>query len=182
MLFRSFEVNAVDYLLKPVDPARLEQAVERTRRRLASERSGAIGPQRPSTDTLALGPQQLQAIMRLVADRRAKREQFALKVGDRLLLVHADEIIFASTVDEVIQVATAQHIGASNFRTLEELHAHLDPAIFWRVHRGHVVNINMIKEIVPWLRNCILRMKDPKATEIPVSRAQTQRLREYLKL
>jgi len=55
--------------------------------------------------------------------------------------------------------------------------------VFWRVHRSHLVNINKIKEIVPWFsRNYILRMKDDKATEIPVSRTQTRRLREYLKL
>ena len=66
---------------------------------------------------------------------------------------------------------------------LDELHARLDPSVFWRVHRSHLVNINKIKEIVPWFsRNYILRMKDEKATEIPVSRTQTRRLREYLKL
>ena len=64
-----------------------------------------------------------------------------------------------------------------------DIKARLDPAVFWRVHRSHLVNINKIKEIVPWFsRNYILRMKDAKATEIPVSRTQTRRLREYLKL
>ena len=66
---------------------------------------------------------------------------------------------------------------------LDELQARLDPSVFWRVHRSHLVNINKIKEIVPWFsRNYILRMKDEKATEIPVSRTQTKRLRDYLKL
>ena len=61
--------------------------------------------------------------------------------------------------------------------------ARSDPDVFWRVHRSHLVNINKVKEIVPWFsRNYILRMKDTKATEIPVSRSQTRRLREYLKL
>jgi len=59
----------------------------------------------------------------------------------------------------------------------------LDPGIFWRVHRSHLVNINKVKEIVPWFnRNYLLRMKDEKMTEIPVSRNHTRRLREYLKL
>ena len=67
--------------------------------------------------------------------------------------------------------------------TLDDLQERLDPDVFWRVHRSHLVNINKIKEIVPWFsRNYILRMKDPKGTEIPVSRSQTKRLREYLKL
>ena len=56
----------------------------------------------------------------------------------------------------------------SNYRTLDDLQARLDPDVFWRVHRSHLVNINKIKEIVPWFsRNYILRMKDAKGTEIP---------------
>jgi two-component system LytT family response regulator/two-component system response regulator LytT len=99
------------------------------------------------------------------------------------LLVHADEILYASLADDSITVVTNQHAGTSNYRTLDELQARLDPAVFWRVHRSHLVNINKIKEIVPWFsRNYILRMKDEKSTEIPVSRTQTRRLREYLKL
>ena len=104
-------------------------------------------------------------------------------VGERFVLVQADDVFFASLADETITVVTDQHVGTSNYRTLDELHARLDPSVFWRVHRAHLVNINMIKEIVPWFsRNYILRMKDAKATEIPVSRTQTRRLREYLKL
>src|SRR5262249_32960570 len=84
---------------------------------------------------------------------------------------------------EGISVVTSQHAGTSNYRTLDELHERLDPTVFWRVHRSHLVNVNKIKEIVPWFRrNYILRMKDEKTTEIPVSRTQTRRLGEYLKL
>jgi two-component system LytT family response regulator/two-component system response regulator LytT len=92
-------------------------------------------------------------------------------------------MIFASVADDSITVVTNQHTGTSSYRTLDELQAHLDPGVFWRVHRSHLVNINKIKEIVPWFsRNYILKMNDEKATEIPVSRTQTRRLREYLKL
>ena len=164
----AFEVNAVDYLLKPVDPARLETAVERARRRVASDR--------PTND-------QLEKIVQLVAERQSRRERIAIKVGERFLLVLAEDIVFASLVDDQVSVATDEHAGASSFRTLDELQARLDPGVFWRVHRSHLVNINKIKEIVPWFsRNYILRMKDAKSTEIPVSRTQTRRLREYLKL
>ena len=97
--------------------------------------------------------------------------------------MQADDIIYASMVDDSIVVVTRQHAGTSNYRTLDELQARLDASVFWRVHRAHLININMIKEIVPWFsRNYILRMKDGKATEIPVSRTHTRRLREYLKL
>ena len=173
----AFEVNAVDYLLKPVDPARLEVAVERARRRIQLERP-------PSAANAAIGSHdQLEKLIELVAERQSRRERLAIKVGERFLLVQAEEIIYASLADESITVVTGQHAGTSNYRTLDELHARLDPSVFWRVHRSHLVNINKIKEIVPWFsRNYILRMKDEKATEIPVSRTQTRRLREYLKL
>jgi two-component system LytT family response regulator/two-component system response regulator LytT len=99
------------------------------------------------------------------------------------LLIQAEEIIFASLADESINIVTGDITGISNYRTLDELQAKLDPEVFWRVHRSHLVNIHQIKEIVPWVsRNYILRMKDEKVTEIPVSRSQTKKLREHLKL
>jgi two-component system LytT family response regulator/two-component system response regulator LytT len=175
----AFEVNAVDYLLKPVDPARLDTAVQRARRRIASERHPGIG----DGGSAALPTDQLEKILQLVSERQSRRERLAIRVGERLLLVQAEEIIHASLADEIITIVTSQYSGTSNYRTLDELHARLDPSVFWRVHRSHLVNINKIKEIVPWFsRNYILRMKDPKGTEIPVSRTQTRRLREYLKL
>ena len=174
----AFEVNAVDYLLKPVDPARLEIALERARKRITSERqlNGEAGRS-------SIGADQLEKIVQLVSERQSRRERLAIKVGERFLLVQAEEILYASLADEAITVVTSQHAGTSNYRTLDELQARLDPSVFWRVHRSHLVNINKIKEIVPWFsRNYILRMKDEKSTEIPVSRTQTRRLREYLKL
>jgi two-component system LytT family response regulator/two-component system response regulator LytT len=107
----------------------------------------------------------------------------AIRVNERFVLVQADEVIHASVVDEAIVVVTNLVSGTSNYRTLDELQTRLDPAVFWRVHRSHLVNITKIKEIVPWFsRNYLLKMKDSKATEIPVSRSQTRRLREYLQL
>jgi two-component system, LytTR family, response regulator len=175
----AFEVNAVDYLLKPVEPTRLHVAVERARRRISVARvldNGAAAGQR-------LDPAQLERIVELVTERQSRRERLAIKVGERFMLVQAEDIIYASLVDEGITVVTDQHSGTSNYRTLDDLQDRLDPSQFWRVHRSHLVNINKIKEIVPWFsRNYILRMKDAKSTEIPVSRTQTRRLREYLKI
>ena len=164
----AFEVNAVDYVLKPVDPSRLETAVSRARRR-----KGETEPLQG----------QLDRLVRMMAGQKDRRDQVAVKINDRFVLVQADDIIHASLVEDSINIVTNQVSGTSNDRTLEELHARLDPEVFWRVHRSHLVNINKVKEIVPWFsRNYILRMKDAKATEIPVSRSQTRRLRDYLKL
>jgi two-component system response regulator LytT len=164
----AFEVNAVDYVLKPVERPRLEQALQKARRRL---------------DAHTPLNEHLEKIVRLMGDRQQRREQVAVKVGERFLLVQADDVIYASLNGDTISIVTGQTAGTSNYRTLDELQASLDPGTFWRVHRSHLVNINKIKEIVPWFsRNYILRMKDAKATEIPVSRSQTKRLRDYLKL
>jgi two-component system LytT family response regulator/two-component system response regulator LytT len=169
----AFEINAVDYLLKPVESERLGTAVDRVRRRIQTHRPPP-GLQ-PSGD--------IGKLLKLLADRQDRREQLAIKVTDRFLLVHADDVVHASVEDDLITVVTNSLSGTSNYRTLDELQARLDPAIFWRVHRSHLVNINKIKEIVPWFsRNYLLKMKDAKGTEIPVSRSQTRRLREYLKL
>jgi len=172
----AFEVNAVDYLLKPVEQARLEVAVDRARRRVAVgqafDRGGA-----------GVVAAQLEKIVELVAERQSRKERLAIKVGERFMLVQAEDVIYASLRDDEIAVVTDHHAGTSNYRTLDELQDRLDAQVFWRVHRSHLVNINKIKEIVPWFsRNYILRMKDAKTTEIPVSRTQTRRLREYLKL
>jgi two-component system LytT family response regulator/two-component system response regulator LytT len=167
----AFDVNAVDYILKPVEPGRLATAVERVRKRLVPERGGSGLPAN------------LDRVLQLLGDRQNRREQLAVKVGERYLLLQTDEVVHASVEDDVITVVTNSLSGTSNYRTLDELQARLDPAVFWRVHRSHLVNINKIKEIVPWFsRNYILKMRDGKGSEIPVSRSQTKRLREYLKL
>jgi two-component system response regulator LytT len=172
----AFEVNAVDYLLKPVEQVRLEMAIDRARKRISVERAIDKGAPGVNTD-------QLEKIVQIVTERQSRRERLAIKVGERFLLVQAEDVIYASLGDEGITVVTEQHAGTSNYRTLDELHDRLDGGVFWRVHRSHLVNINKIKEIVPWFsRNYILRMKDLKSTEIPVSRTQTKRLREYLKI
>ncbi len=172
----AFKINAVDYLLKPVDVARLEQALQRARRRLAA---GTAAGDRAA----ALANEDLDRIVKLVTDRQTRRGRLAVKAGERLFLVDAGEVIFATLTGDLVTVVTTSLTGTSNYRTLDELQAQLDPEIFWRVHRGYLVNINKIKEIVPWFsRNYVLKMSDGKATEIPVSRSQTKRLREYLRL
>jgi DNA-binding LytR/AlgR family response regulator len=169
----AFSVNAVDYLLKPVDAARLAQTLERVHGRLATAQASR----------LPLTPDDLEKVIEAVQARQGRRDQLVVRVGERFVLVQAEEIVHASLVDEAILVVTNTVSGTSNYRTLDELQARLDPAVFWRVHRSHLVNITRIKEIVPWFsRNYLLKMKDAKATEIPVSRAQTRRLREYLQL
>jgi two-component system LytT family response regulator/two-component system response regulator LytT len=177
---RAFDVNAVDYLLKPFDRARVEQAVERVRGRLAGNTPGSV-PESPVES-------QLDALLRLLnrpqgAARVPQPTKLIVQLQSRLLLIDQAEICFAAIDDGVIRVVTQSFEGHSKCRTLEELLDQLDPAVFWRAHRGFVVNINHIREVVPWFKSSYqLRMNDKKQTEIPVSRAQTKRLRELFNL
>src|SRR5947208_535682 len=76
-----------------------------------------------------------------VQARQDRRTQVAIRVGERFVLVQAEEIIHASLIDETIVVVTNAVSGTTNYRTLDELQARLDESVFWRVHRSHLVNI-----------------------------------------
>jgi two-component system LytT family response regulator/two-component system response regulator LytT len=179
---RAFEVNAADYLLKPFDRTRIQQAVERVRGRLApANGNGAIAAASPVES-------QLEALLRLLnrpqgAARAPQPAKLIVQAQNRLLLVDQTEIVFAAIDEGVIRVALQSFEGLSKCRTLEELLELLDPALFWRAHRGFVVNLNHIREVVPWFKSSYqLRMDDKRQTEIPVSRTQTKRLKELFNL
>jgi two-component system response regulator LytT len=169
---KAFEVNAVDYLLKPFDKKRVAQSIQKVRSKI---------------ETGASPSDKLETLVRML---ESQKEQTTSKVlirsMGRLLLIDQRDICYASIEDGVISVVTAGPNGGegqSNCRTLEELLDSLDSKLFWRAHRSYLVNINRIKEVVPWFKSSYqLRMDDKKQTEIPVSRAQTKRLRELFGL
>jgi two-component system response regulator LytT len=189
---RAFDVNAIDYLLKPFDRARVMQAVDRARHRIAeNENQGLATAQRNGAPAAPSADSRLDALIKLIEQNQiqpgrpygAQSGKIVLQAQGRLLLVDQKDICFASIDEGIIHVVTPTIEGQSKCRTLEELFELLDPAIFWRAHRSYLVNINQIKEVVPWFKSSYqLRMSDKKLTEIPVSRAQTKRLRELFKL
>jgi DNA-binding LytR/AlgR family response regulator len=195
---RAFEVNAVDYLLKPFEEARVRQTLQKIRSRQAETVSASIANSSPAIDgdsnTSAAIPVQgpntvddrLDALVRLLEHRQVPAKTAAkivLRVGGRLLLVEQRDICFASIEEGTISVVTHSIEGHSNCRTLEDLLDLLDPALFWRAHRSFVVNTHRIQEVVPWFKSSYqLRMDDRRHTEIPVSRSQTKRLRELFNL
>lgn len=175
---RAFDVNAIDYLLKPFDKARVLQALDRARLRLQEQTAEA----KPA----AASDVRMDVLLKLIEQQQAPRShsgKIVLQSGSRLLLIDQKDICFASIDEGVISVVTPTIEGQSKCRTLEELFDQLDPALFWRAHRSYLVNINHIREVVPWFKSTYqLRMADKKQTEIPVSRAQTRRLRELFNL
>ena len=184
---RAFDVNAVDYLLKPFDRTRVVEAVERVKSRIAGGTPGAAGTGAGSLSESPIEPQ-LEALLRLLkhpqnAERSPQPAKLIVQAQNRLLLVSQSEICFAAIDEGVIRIVTRNFEGQSKCRTLEELLEQLDPAHFWRAHRGFVVNIDHIREVVPWFKSSYqLRMNDKAQTEIPVSRTQTKRLRELFNL
>jgi two-component system, LytTR family, response regulator LytT len=157
----AFKLEALDYLLKPVDRDRLALTVERIRRTLIEPEAAP-----------AAAPVQAPVLSKIL-----------VKSGGRNLIVDAADLVYATIDEGLITVVASTLTGQSNFKTIEELQASLDPAMFWRVHRSYLVNINRIREVVPWFRSSYqLRMDDRKQSEIPVSRVQTKRLRAMFKL
>lgn len=155
---QAFRLEAMDYLLKPVDKDRLVETVERVRRVFQ-------GKQKPE---VAEVPQ---------------RTKLLVKSGNRSFIVDAQDVVYATIDNGLITMVATSVEGQSNYRTLEELQSALDPEVFWRVHRSYLVNIHRIKEVIPWFKSSYqIRMDDKKQTEIPVSRVQTKRLRTLLKL
>lgn len=188
---RAFEVNAIDYLLKPFEQKRVQLAVEKLRSRrteasaVTTESGVEAVPQASAEERLEslLKLLQEQAQASAVAQPRARSGKVVVRASQRLLLADQRDICFASIEEGTISVVTPTLEGASNVRTLEELTDQLDPDTFWRAHRSFLVNIQHIREVVPWFKSSyLLRMDDRKSTEIPVARAQVKRLRELFNL
>jgi two-component system, LytTR family, response regulator LytT len=168
---KAFEVNAVDYLLKPFDKKRVAQSIQKAR---AKREAGGLPTEK------------IDALVKMIESQKQPATKVLLKALGRMLLVDQKDICYAWIEDGVITVVTGGQAGIeghSNCRTLEELLVSLDANLFWRAHRSYLVNINRIREVVPWFKSSYqLRMDDKKQTEIPVSRAQTKRLRELFGL
>jgi two-component system, LytTR family, response regulator LytT len=161
----AFRLQAMDYLLKPLDKNRLAETIERAQRTIQEKK-----PPEPQPGARGVPPP-------------APRHKLLVRANNRNFIVDANEVIYATIDDGLITLVTTNIEGQSNYRTIEDLQANLDRDMFWRVHRSYLVNINRIKEVVPWFKSSYqLRMDDRKRTEIPVSRVQTRRLRELFKL
>lgn len=219
---KAFEVNAVDYLLKPFDSNRLQKTLDKVRsraragggndsvaevddaprtlvpseaprptRRLPLPEAEAPGGSRVRLWEVAQA--KLDTLLRMVEEQAlggspapsgpGRTGRVVVRLGDRLLLVDQKDVCFASIEEGRISVVTKTLEGDSNVRTLEELADQLDPAQFWRAHRSYLVNLQHIREVMPWFKSSYkLRMDDRNGTEIPVSRSQTRRLRELFNL
>ncbi len=164
----AFDVNAADYLLKPVDRDRLGRSIRRAHELVHS-------PERES--------ERMARLLASVRERTGPPAKVLVRTGIRMMLVDAGDVIFATVKDGSVRIVATEFEGHSNYKTLDDLQSTLSEPVFWRPHRSYIVNINRIKEVTPWFKsNYQLVMSDRDRTEIPVSRGQTKRLRELFRL
>ncbi|ACV64480.1 two component transcriptional regulator, LytTR family [Desulfofarcimen acetoxidans DSM 771] len=168
---QAFEVDAVDYLLKPVEPRRLKQAIEKVMKAVG-ESAPAVEKDEEAVDISAgkvkQEPKQIQ-IDRIPAE----------KMGKTVLINEAD-IIYAFTEQDYVYIKTHNDKLLTRF-TLKDLEARLNTNSFFRTHRCYIVNLHKVKEIVPFFNGTYnLVVEDKEGGEVPVSRAQAKKLRKIL--
>jgi len=163
---RAFEVQALDYLLKPFDSERFQGALRRVRRQIDSRETGDIG----------------QRLLALVRDLRpasqSRTDRLVVKSGGRLYFLRADEIDWIEAAGNYVRL----HVGAEGHllrETMNSIESRLNPEIFFRIHRSHIVNIERIKELQPWFNGeyvVILR----NGARLTLSRGYREKLQERL--
>jgi DNA-binding LytR/AlgR family response regulator len=130
---RAFEAGAADYLLKPIQPARLARAIERLRERLAAR-----------AETADADIDLLEARLKPTGTRLIR--WISAAVGDSVRMLGIDEVLYFQAQDKYVRVVTAD--GEAIIRTpIKDILAGLDPDIFWQVHRGTVVRVSAIDRV-----------------------------------
>lgn len=164
---QAFEVNAVDYILKPFEPRRLRQALEKVRKLLEQGQS----------------PRQLKSEEAVRPETgEARLNRIPVERDGKTLLLDQNDLYFAYTQDDGVYLKTFAEHYSTRF-TLKELLTRLDPKIFFRTHRCYIVNLTKVKEIVPFFNGTYtLILSDKQQSEVPVSRNQAGQLKARLGL
>ncbi|MFA5881980.1 MAG: LytTR family DNA-binding domain-containing protein [Eubacteriales bacterium] len=177
---RAFEVNAVDYILKPFDEKRLTQTIKKIVKITQQQQQQA--PNNPAngnrTDQPVVFPEEAgpggQKPPTIKIDRIPAEKQ------GKTILVNESDIIYAFTEQDYVYIKTFKDKLFTRF-TLKELESRLNPAVFFRTHRCYLVNLHKVKEIIPFFNGTYtLIVEDHEKSEVPVSRAQAKKLRKIL--
>jgi len=166
---RAFEVNAVDYILKPVEAARLRQTIDRARERLERE------------DYKAEATERVQAAVSAyeAAGGRPSLERIPVRRHDEIVLVPVSHIVSIVADGELLHLRTLNNETHTISYRLRDLVARLEPTHFVRLSRGTIVNIDTIRRIVR-MPGGMLTVITNNNQEFPVSRLQSRLLRDQL--
>lgn len=168
---RAFEVNSIDYLLKPVEEPQLDRALGKLERMLASPAP------RPDLDALVK-----QVTAALQAQRNEPIDKIPSRVGERVHFIELDRVTHFFAEDKLTYAATPEKNWVVD-KTIAELEQKLDPQRFLRVHRSTLVNLEFVDELFPWFGGrMVLRLKDAKKTELTVARDRLKDLKGRLGL
>ena len=179
---RAFEVNAVDYILKPFDEKRLTQTINKivkiTQQHQSQQQAagtGAGGGQMEQSDSA-----QEMAMQGAQKPQHIKIDRIPAEKQGKTILVNESDIIFAFTEQDYVYIKIFGDKLFTRF-TLKELESRLNPSIFFRTHRCYLVNLHKVKEIIPFFNGTYtLIVEDNEKSEVPVSRAQAKKLRKIL--
>ncbi|PYP83526.1 MAG: hypothetical protein DMF61_23175 [Blastocatellia bacterium AA13] len=162
---QAFEMNAVDYLLKPVTPERVQKTLARVRQSLEA-----------ADASHATALHQLVAAVRRGSTGYISR--IAVHKGQRTVLVSLRDIVYIGMEDKLVFVYTSSDRYLIN-RTISELEQSLEGEGFFRINRSSLVNLEYLAEIIPWFSGtCKLKLADGR--ELPLSRERVPRLKELV--
>jgi len=168
---RAFEVNSIDYLVKPIETDQLARALKKL---------GRLRPVPKSQwqlDSVAV-LQQLAASLQ--APQADYPRRIASRVGERISFLDLDEVTHFIAHDKLTYAVVNGHRHSVD-QTIAELERRLDPARFLRIHRSALVNVDWIQEINSWFAGkVILSLKDAQRTQIPVARDRVRFLKASL--
>jgi len=168
---RAFEVNSIDYLVKPIETDQLARALKKLGRLRPVPRPDW---QRDSAEVL----KQLAASLR--APQADYPRRIASRVGERISFLDLDEVTHFIAHDKLTYAVVNGHRHSVD-QTIAELERRLDPARFLRIHRSALVNVDWIHEINSWFAGkVILSLKDAQHTQIPVARDRVRSLKSSL--
>lgn len=162
---QAFEMNAIDYLLKPVTPHRVQKTLSRVRQALEA-----------ADASHAAALHQLVAAVRHGSSGYISR--IAVHKGPRIVLVSLRDIVYIGVEDKLAFAHTTNGRYLIN-RTISDLEQSLGGEGFFRINRGSIVNLEYVVEIIPWFSGtCKLKLADGK--ELPLSRDRVPRLKEIV--
>ena len=162
---RAFEVQAIDYLLKPFSLERLKVAVNRAKETL----DGNLSSEKSIKNLLSQWSPQKDYLKRIPS-----------KIGDRIYIINEDKIVYFASDQKLVFAHLEDTKYLVNYK-LEELSARLDPEKFFRIHRSTIVNLNYVQTIEAWFGGGYkMKVRDKQKTELTISRAAGKLLRQKL--